>query len=139
MKYFNYAIGAVLGSMAWWLAEQLQATVPTATAPAATVSWTAPTTYTDTTQLTAGAIDHYTVSWSNSAGGPSLASVTVKAPATSLVIPVVCGTIFVTVTVTTGTVTGIVYPGATSVPSGPVSYASGINCAPSPPTAVVIH
>jgi hypothetical protein len=113
-----------LSSIAW---------VWAVTPGAASVTWTAPATYVDGTPLPVGDIDHYTVSWTpvgNTAGALS-----VKTLAAS--VPIVCGTVQISVTVTTSATA--VYPNTTSTPAGPVPFVSGIACAPNPPGALAVQ
>jgi hypothetical protein len=100
-----------------------------AAGPSATVTWTAPTAYIDGTVLPASDIDHYTVT---PAGGTSITTKTLSA-----VVPVACGSVAFSVTATT-TATAA-YPNTTSAPAGPVTYVSGVGCAPNPPDALAVH
>lgn len=106
----------------------------------AQVSWTAPTAYNEGSALPAGDIASYTVTWVGISGpqgpGPS-GSLVVKAPATSAVLPVACGSVNVSVSVTTSA--SAKYPNAMSDPAGPVAYASGLVCKPNPPGALAAH
>lgn len=100
----------------------------------ANLSWTAPTQYTDNTSIAAGELDHYTIAWAPQAGktGPT-GSLTVAGTLTSATVPVACGDVTFTLTVTTSATAK--YPNATSGPAGPVPYVSGVSCAPNPPGA----
>lgn len=107
-----------------------------AASPSAIVSWTTPTVYTDGSAMPASDIDHYTVSWTSAASnGVAIGSQQVKDLTAN--IPIACGTVEITVTATT-TSTAI-YPNTTSTPAGPVSFVSGVNCAPNPPGALAVH
>lgn len=99
----------------------------------AVVTWSAPATYIDGTPLPAGDIDHYTVSWSPSGGTAGVLAVKTL----SASIPVVCGTVHVSVSATT-TATAV-YPNVTSEPAGPVPFVSAVQCAPNPPGALAVH
>jgi hypothetical protein len=101
----------------------------------ATVTWSAPAAYAEDTALPATDIDHYTLSWVPAAGAGPSGSVDVKA--LTAVIPVTCGSVLFSVTVTT--TASAVYPNTTSAPVGPVPYASGIACAPNPPGALAVQ
>lgn len=105
--------------------------------PSATVSWLAPIAYSGHDVLPATDIDHYTVSWSRTANGPVLGTVSVKAPALSAVVPVDCGTYQFSITITTGS--GAVFPNAISDSTGPVPFVSGVSCKPNPPGALAVH
>jgi len=110
-----------------------------ATGTTANVSWIAPTQYADGETLTASQIDHYTITWttnsSTGVGGPT-GSLTVPGTATTAKIPVPCGGVNFSITVTTGA--NAVFPNTTSVPAGPVPYATGVTCAPNPPTGLAV-
>jgi hypothetical protein len=110
----------------------------------ANVSWTAPTAYVDGTALAASDIASYTVSWAPATGqaGPS-GSLKVSPAAgstavpTLATVPVACGDVTFTVTVTT--TASAHYPNMTSAPSSPVPYATGAQCVPNPPTGVQVN
>lgn len=102
----------------------------------ANVSWTAPTTYTDGTTLPANDIASYTVSWVSTAPGAAVQSKTVPGGTLATSVNVPCGSANFSVTVTT-TATAAV-PNATSGPDGPVTFASGVSCAPNPPGALAV-
>lgn len=101
----------------------------------ATVSWTAPTQYTDGTTLAATDIANYTVSYVTAA---SSTPKTVSVPAGTLTTTVaaLCGTANFSVTVTT-TATAV-YPNATSSPGGPVPFVSSVNCVPNAPGGLTV-
>lgn len=104
----------------------------------ANLTWTAPTAYTDGTSLPAADLDHYTISWAPAAGqsGPT-GSTTVAGNLTAATVPVPCGQVSFTLTVTTGA--SAHYPNATSGPAGPVPYVTGVTCQPNPPTGLAVH
>lgn len=124
------------GVRATALAGALVLTAVYAAGNSAAVSWIAPITYNEGSVLPATDIASYTVSWTGIAGpqgaGPA-GSLVVKAPATNVSIPVACGTVNFSVSVTT--TAGAKYPSATSDPAGPIAYASGLECKPNPPGA----
>jgi hypothetical protein len=101
----------------------------------ATVTWIAPTTYVDGTVLPAASIDHYTITWPLAGGTSPSGSLISKT--LSAVVPVVCGSVAFSVTVTT--TAAALYPNSTSAPAGPVTYASGVSCAANPPGALAVH
>ncbi len=112
------------------------------TPPIATVSWTAPTQYTDGTTLPATDLAYYTVS-ACEVNSPQTCIVQKAMPATAgqpppltLQVPMVCGTYNFTVTATT-TATAV-NPNATSGPAGPVQDVSGVSCRPNPPAGVAV-
>jgi hypothetical protein len=98
-----------------------------ASGTSATLTWTAPTQDTDGTPV--GTIDHYTVSWSRTAGGPVAGTMDVKT--LTATVPVSCGSMQFSVTATAS--------GVTSDPAGPVAYATGVVCKPNPPSALAAH
>lgn len=101
----------------------------------ATVSWQAPTTYTDGEALPASEIAFYTVQWTG--GGTATQTKVVNAPGLSTVVAAICGSVSFTVSVTT-TATAK-YPNATSAPAGPVPFvSSSASCTPNPPVAVTV-
>lgn len=109
-----------------------------ATGSTATVSWLAPTAYVDGTPMPPGDIASYTLSWSPKQGTPGASgSQKVDAGALSAVVTVPCGSTEFVMTVTT-TATAV-YPNATSSAAGPVTYVTGVSCAPNPPGALVVH
>lgn len=103
----------------------------------ATVGWSAVTTYTDGTPAPAADLKSYTVAWSAAASGGPSGQLTVPGSATTAVVPVGCGGVTFTVTVTT-TATAK-YPNITSNPSASVGYATGITCTINPPTGVTVQ
>lgn len=105
-------------------------TITFAAGTSAALSWTAPTTYTDGTAIPSGDIAFYTVTW-------NAGTVKVNAPELSAAINVPCGSTAFSVTVTTSATAK--YPNATSLPAGPVPYATGIACAPNPPGGLAVH
>lgn len=101
----------------------------------ANLTWTAPTQYTDGSPIAAGDLDHYTITWAPASGqsGPS-GSITVAGNLSGSQVPVPCGGVSFTLTVTTGATAK--YPNATSGPAGPVPYVTGVTCGPNPPGAL---
>lgn len=103
----------------------------------ANLSWTAPTAYIDGEPLPAAQIDHYTITWTTASpagvGGPT-GSLTVPGTATAATVPVPCGSVNFSITVTT--TAAAVFPNATSAPDGPVPYATGVTCGPNPVTGL---
>jgi hypothetical protein len=124
----------LLGILAFALASTL--TITYGAGKTANLSWVAPTTYTDTTALPSSDIDHYTISWNGGTAGPT-GSLTVPGTATTATVPVPCGSTAFSITVTTGSAAK--YPNSTSSPAGPVPYASGITCAPNPPSGLAVQ
>lgn len=104
--------------------------IDAATPATATVSWTAPTTYTDGSPIGATDLTQYTVSWSRTIGGTPIGTQAVKVPATSAVVPVSCGGYYFTVTAT-AQLTGDAP--ATSLPTTALLFNSGVTCTPNPP------
>lgn len=102
-------------------------------APVATVSWNAPTTYTDQSPVKSGDIASYIVSWSRPTG-PIIGSVTVTAPAVTTGVPVPCGSFVFTVSATTSATA--LYPNTTSAQSNAAPYISGVTCTLNPPTSL---
>jgi len=100
----------------------------------ANLSWTAPSQYTDGTNLSLSDIAFYTVQWTT-AGGATQTKV-VNAPTVTATVAALCGTANFTVTVTTSATA--VYPNATSAPSGPVPFVSSVTCAPNPVTGLTV-
>lgn len=115
-------------------------TVSIAAGTTATASWKAPTVYTDGSSLPASDIDHYTLTWAPAAGssgsGPS-GSQNVPAGTLTATVNVPCGSTSFTVAVTTTAAAR--FPSASSGPSSPVPYASGVACAPNPPTGLAVQ
>jgi hypothetical protein len=100
----------------------------------AKLTWTAPTAYSDGTTLAATELDHYTITWAPAAGqaGPS-GSVTIAGNLEAATVPVACGSVSFSITVTT--TSSAHYPDATSAPAGPVPYVTGVTCSPNAPGA----
>lgn len=100
------------------------------------VSWVAPTTYNDGSPLNAADIDHYTLTWQPASGqvGPS-GTLSIPGSALSAQVNVPCGSTTFTLSATTGA--GARYPNATSSSTSGVPYASGVACAPNPPSGLV--
>ena len=115
------------------IAAALLATVALASGTTATVTWVAPTTYTDGTSVAATDIASYTVTWTGT-GSKTSGSLVVTAPALSATVPVACGSASFTVTVTASATA--VYPGTSATSSPPVVYATGVTCSINPPTGV---
>lgn len=116
------------------LLATLIATAAVASGSTATVAWTAPTAYSNGAALPASDIKNYTISWSRTAGGAVVGSLTATSSPVS--VPVPCDGLVFSATVTT-TATAL-YPNATSVPSNNAPYTSGIVCTPGPPTSVTV-
>jgi len=109
-----------------------------AATPSATLTWTAPTAYTDGTALPAADIDHYTIGWARTATDALMG----QQAATGLTasIPIACGSVVFWVSASTGAAAK--YPNQTSLPAGPVTYNSGIACVatkPNPPGGLTVH
>lgn len=100
----------------------------------ATVSWTAPTQYTDGTALAATDIASYTVTYQTATS--AVKSLTVPAGTLTTTVAALCGTANFSVTVTT-TATAV-YPNATSSPAGPVPFVSSVNCVPNSPSGLTV-
>jgi hypothetical protein len=113
----------------------LGATLVLAAGTTANLAWTAPTAYTDGSAIANGDLATYVISWAPATGqiGPS-GSASVAATSTSTTIPVACGSVTFTVAVTTSATAK--YPNATSGVSNAVPYATGVTCAPNPPSAL---
>lgn len=120
------------------LAAIAAVSVSIAAGTSAKLSWVAPTTYTDSTTLPVADIASYTITWGPTgvASGPA-GSTTVPAGTLATTINVPCGSTAFTVAVTT--TASAKYPGTTSAPTSPVPYASGVSCAPNPPTGLVVQ
>lgn len=104
----------------------------------ATLSWTMPNQYVDTTPLPLSDIGITTITWTRPGSASILGSVNVNAPATTVVVPgLACGNFSFTATVTTTSTAA--QPNATSDPTNPASYATGINCKPNPPTGLTAN
>jgi hypothetical protein len=101
----------------------------------ANLSWIAPTTYSDGSTLPATDIALYTIQWTG--GNAQVHTQIVNAPALAAVVNVPCGSASFSVTVTT-TATAA-YPNATSVPAGPVPYATGVTCQPNPVSGLTVN
>lgn len=110
-------------------------TVSIAAGSTAHLSWIAPTAYTDGSSLPASDIDHYTITWAPAAGSTGVSgSTNIPAGTVATTVNVPCGSTTFTVSVTTGP--GAKYPSTTSAPTGAVPYATGIACAPNPPSGL---
>jgi hypothetical protein len=101
----------------------------------ANVAWTMPTSYNDNEVLPLTDIANVTLTWAPASGqaGPS-GTLVVNAPATTATVPVACGSVTFTATVTTTSTAK--YPNATSSPSSGVPYITGITCKPNPATGL---
>jgi hypothetical protein len=121
-------LGKILLSIAA-LALGASLTIAYASGTTANLTWTAPTQYTDGSAIAAGELDHYTITWAPATGqvGPS-GSLTVAGNLTATTVPVACGQVSFTITVTT--TASAKYANATSAPGGPVPYATGVTCVP---------
>lgn len=109
-----------------------------------TVSWVLPTAYNDCTPapcngsaLSLSEIKNSTVTWTAGVGGGPTGSLTVNGSVTTASVPVPCGSVVFSVSVTT--TAAAKYPSATSAAAGFVTYASGVTCAPNPPTGVTAN
>lgn len=103
----------------------------------ANLTWTPPTQYTDGSPIAAGELDHYTITWAPASGqsGPT-GSITVAGNLSSSQVPVPCGGVSFTLTVTTSATAK--YPNATSGPAGPVPYVTGVTCGPKAVTGLAV-
>lgn len=130
MKHFVTRIAAVLALAA--------VAVSFAAGTSAKLSWIAPTTYSDNTPLPVADISSYTITWGPTGvvSGPA-GSTTVPAGTLATSVSVPCGSTAFTIAVTT-TATAK-YPNTTSGPTSPVPYASGVSCAPNPPSGLVVQ
>lgn len=108
-----------------------------ATGTTANLTWTPPTQYTDGSPIAAGELDHYTITWAPASGqsGPT-GSITVAGNLSSSQVPVPCGGVSFTLTVTTSATAK--YPNATSGPAGPVPYVTGVTCGPKAVTGLAV-
>jgi hypothetical protein len=124
--------GAVLAAAA---TLALIAPIAAASGNTANLKWTAPTSYVDGTSLAAADLDHYTITWAPASGqaGPS-GSITVAGSLTATTVPVACGQVTFSITVTT--TASALYPNATSGPSSPAPYVTGITCVPKAPAGL---
>lgn len=104
----------------------------------ANVKWIAPTAYTDGSAVAAGDLDHYTLSWAPATGqaGPT-GSVTIAGNLTAATVPVACGEVTFTISVTTSA--SARYPNVTSGPGGAVPYVTGVTCTVNPPTGLAVQ
>lgn len=120
---------AVLAFLAILIVILISASIPAkAAGTSATVSWTHPTLYTDGTPLALTDITETIVIWRRPGNATVIGSIHVAAPATqTLVTGLVCGNFNVTAVTVTNS-------GASSAETAPVAYATGIVCAPNPPT-----
>ena len=129
MKFFRHTLLLLCASLVPLAAYAAGAT--------ANLSWTAPTAYIDGEPLPAAQIDHYTITWTTASptgvGGPT-GSLNVPGTATTATVPVPCGSVNFSITVTT--TAAAVFPNATSAPDGPVPYATGVTCGPNPVTGL---
>lgn len=100
-----------------------------AVGPSATIKWSHPTAYTDGSALALSEIKETYVAWRRPGSSAIVGSVHVAAPAISIVVAgLVCGNFnFVAVTV-------VKTNNVESAEGGPVLYATGVQCAPNPPT-----
>ena len=105
--------------------------------PTATVSWLAPSTYVDTTPISAGELDHYTLTWTSTVSGGPSGTMSLPGSSLSVIVPFACGSATFSLSVTT--TTSAKYPGATSGASSPVVYDSKVACAPNPPSGLGVQ
>jgi hypothetical protein len=120
MKCLKYFIGCIY-------AFAMTTGLAFAAGPTANVSWSAPVTYVDGSAMPATDIAFYTVKWGSNSKQVTTLSTTAD---------VICGSASFTVSITTKTTAK--YPNATSSDAGPVSYATGVTCAPNPPTGLQV-
>lgn len=125
-------------SLSRLLALAILPTLALAVGTTATLSWIAPTQYTDGSPVAAGDLDHYTITWAPASGqsGPS-GSLTAPGSALTATVPVACGQVSFAITVTSSATAR--YPNATSGPTNPLSYVTGVKCTPNPPTGATVN
>lgn len=105
--------------------------VARAAGPAATLTWTHPTANTDNSPLAVSDIKETVIIWRRPGNSSIVGTVHVAAPATSAVVPgLTCGSFNFTAQ------TVVVVQSVASVESNSVLYATGVQCAPNPPTGV---
>lgn len=104
------------------------ATPALAAGTTANLTWTPPVQYTDNSPIAAGELDHYTITWTPTTNAGPSGSITVAGNLASTQVPVPCGGVNFTITVTTSATAK--YPNATSGPAGPVPYVTGVTCGP---------
>jgi hypothetical protein len=121
---FKLIVAAILIAVA-----MLYYTVAYAAGPSATIKWNHPTAYTDGSALALSEIKETYIAWRRPGSSTVVGSVRVAAPATSTVVTgLACGNFnFVAVTV-------VKTNSIESTEGGPVLYATGVQCAPNPPT-----
>lgn len=100
-----------------------------AAGPSATIKWNHPVAYTDGSALALSEIKETYIAWRRPGSSTIIGSVRVAAPAISTVVPgLACGNFdFIAVTV-------VKTNNVESTEGGPVLYATGVQCAPNPPT-----
>lgn len=136
MKLFLRNARDVFG-MVLIVAALLWASRAIAAGASATVAWAPGAIYTDGTAVPAADIKSFTVAWVSGAGGGPAGQLTVPGTASSATVPVGCGGVSFTVTVTTSATAK--FPNLTSDPSAAVPYATGITCTVNPPAGVTVH
>lgn len=122
MKYFRALLIALIPTLC--LAAGTNGT------QTANLAWTPPTSYSDGTTLPSGDIAFYTVVWNGPAG--TAQQKTVTAPATGTTVPNLCGTVTLSVSVTTSATAA--YPNSVSPASNTATFTSSVACAPKAPT-----
>ncbi len=124
-------------SIAIVLCSSLFGVAAFAAGPIATLSWSYPTTYIDSSPLPITDIATVTITWSKTVNGSIVGTKTVAAPATTAqVTGLVCGSDFFRLTVTT--TESAQEPSSTSDPTNPAIYAVGVSCKPNPVTGVTV-
>jgi hypothetical protein len=99
-----------------------------------TISWTHPTSYTDGSALAATEIKETVITWRRPGNATVVGTARVAAPATSTVVTgLSCGGFNFTA------VTVVKTNNVESAEAGPVLYATGVQCAPNPPTGLKVE
>ena len=103
-----------------------------AAGPTATVTWIHPLTYTDISPLAVSEIKETLITWRRPGNATIVGSVRVPGPATTTVVSgLACGNFDFTAATIVKT------NSVQSADAGPVLYATGVTCAPNPPTGLV--
>ena len=129
----RHAKGIILAAVVLLVAMIIYNTVRAA-GGSVTISWIHPTGYTDGSALPLTEIKETLVTWRRPANSTVVGSVRVAAPATStLVVGLSCGGFnFSAATV-------VKVGNVESAEAGPVLYATGVQCAPNPPTNLKVE
>lgn len=123
---------AILGALAIVLVFAVAASIAKAAGQSATITWIHPTAYIDGTPLAVTDIKETIITWRRPGNAAVVGSVHVTGPATTTVVTgLVCGSFnFTAATVLTSN--------ASSAETSPALYATGVVCAPNPPTGLKV-